>query len=143
MATIKVKYGGCGIIYKDANGVERHSLKTPESGPFECDDAQAAHFVGLGMADYVNDLGWQAVADPDPIPDGSQEPKKNTVSLDKEQLEAMDYNKLKKLAADMGVKPKGSKKADLVAAISAAEVEIEDPEDLDDDLPDLSTAEPE
>lgn len=142
MATIRVKCG-CGITYRDANGVERHALKTPENGPFECDDAQADRLVKLEVAEYVNDLGWRAVADPVPQPDGSQEPEKKTVSLDKEQLEAMDYNKLKKLAADIGVKPKGSKKADLVAAISAAEVEIEDPEDLDDDLPDLSTAEPE
>ena len=131
MATIKVKYGGCGIIYKDANGVERHSLKTPESGPFECDDAQAAHFVGLGMAEYV---GY--------TPAPSQETEKKVGTLDKEQLEAMDYNQLKKLAASLGVKPKGNKKADLVAAIAAAEVEVEEVDDLDD-LPDLSTAEPE
>ena len=132
MATIKVKYGGCGIIYRDANGVERHALKTPESGPFECDDAQAAHFVGLGMAEYVGNT---------PAPSHGAE--KQTGTLDKEQLETMEYNQLKKLAASLGVKPNGNKKADLVAAISAAEVEIEDPEDFDDDLPDLSTAEPE
>jgi hypothetical protein len=139
MATIRVKCG-CGITYRDAAGTERHALKTPEDGSFECDDAQAARLVKMGVANYVDNLGWQAVEDPDPLPDGSQEPKKKTGTLDKEQLESMDYNKLKKLAAEMGVKPKGSKKADLVEAISAAEVEVED---SDDYLPDLSTAEPE
>ena len=142
MVKIKVLYGGCGITYRDANGVERHALKTPENGPFECDDAQAARLVKMGVANYVDDLGWRAVADPVPQPDGPQEPEKKTVSLDKEQLEAMDYNELKKLAADMGVKPKGNKKADLIEAIATVEVEVEEVDDLDD-LPDLSTAEPE
>ena len=161
MATIKVKYGGCGIKYTDANGNARHALKTPESGPFECDDAQAARLVGLGVAEYVNDLGWKKVADPEPQPDAqqeepvqepvepAQEPEKKMGHLSAEDLEKWDYNELKKLAADMGVVPEGRKKSDYIAAIVAVEVELGpevDPDDVDDpdnDLPDLTAADPE
>ena len=144
MATIRVKCG-CGITYRDGNGVERHALKTPDDRPFECDDAQADRLVKLGVADYVNDLGWRAVADPAPVPESSQEPEKRMGHLDAKDLETWDFNELKKLAADMGVVPNGKKKADYIAAIVEVEVELGpevDPEDLDD-LPDLSTAEPE
>lgn len=154
MALIKVICGGCGIQYTDANGNARHALKTPESGPFECDDAQASRLIGLGVAAvYVDGIGWQQagqqVADPETAPavqadeqqeeqaDGSQETEKTTRRLDAEDLETWDYNDLKKLAADMGVEPKGKKKADYIAAIVAAEVEI------GDDMPELSVADPE
>ena len=156
MARIKVTRGGCGIQYTDAHGNARHALKTPESGPFECADAQAARLVELGVADYVNDLGWRQVADPAPKPEvqeetgePSQEAEKATGHLDAEQLAGMDYNELKKLAFDMGVEPKGKKKSDYIAAIVAVEVELGpevDPDDVDDpdnDLPVLSAADPE
>ena len=157
MAKIKVTRGGCGIQYIDANGNARHALKTPEDKPFECDDAQAARLVGLGVADYVNDLGWQQVADPDPEPqtdeqleeqdDGAQEPEKRMGHLDPIELEKWDYIDLKALAADMGVEPKGKKKSDYIAAIVAEEVElgpeVDPDEDDGDDLPDLSAADPE
>lgn len=161
MAKIKVKYGGCGIKYTDANGMERHALKTPENGPFECDDAQAARLVGLGVAEYVG-LQWKQEAN-DQQEDGNdqqeeatqepaepaQEPEKEMGHLSAEDLETWDYNELKKLAADMGVVPEGKKKSDYIAAIVAVEVELGpevDPDDVDDpdnDLPDLSAAEPE
>ena len=154
MARIKVKYGGCGIKYKDGNGVERHALKTPENGPFECDDAQAERLVGLGVAEYVG-LQWKRIADePAPQPEAqqeapAQEPEKRMGHLSAEDLESWDYNELKKLAADMGVVPNGKKKADYIAAIVAVEVEIGpevDPDDVDDpdnDLPVLEAADPE
>lgn len=155
MAKIKVKYGGCGIKYKDGNGVERHALKTPENGPFECDDAQAARLVDLGVAEYVGTV--KAVDEvPAPQPEGqqvepeaTQEPEKKMGHLSAEDLESWDYNELKKLAADMGVTPEGKKKADYIAAIVAVEVELGpevDPDDVDDpdnDLPVLSAADPE
>ena len=162
MVTIKVLYGGCGIKYKDGNGVERHALKTPESGPFECDDAQATRLVGLGVAEYVCNV--KAAEDvPGPNPDAqqeeteatqepeetAQEPEKVMGHLSAEDLESWDYNELKKLAAEMGVVPAGRKKADIIAAIVAVEVELGpevDPDDLDDpdnDLPVLSAADPE
>ena len=157
MAKIKVICGGCGVQYTDANGNARHALKTPESGPFECDDAQAARLVNLGVAAvYVDGIGWQNVAAPAPQPDTqreeapeeaqkteeTQEPETKTGHLDAADLEKWDYNDLKALAADMGVNPVGKKKADYIAAIVAAQVEIDDEEDPDD-LPELSVADPE
>lgn len=155
MATIKVKYGGCGIKYKDGNGVDRHALKTPENGPFECDDAQAARLVGLGVAEYVAakpapqpEQQQEEPAAQEPV-EPAQEPEKVMGDLSAEDLESWNFNELKKLAADMGVVPTGKKKSDYIAAIVAVEVELGpevDPDEVDDpdnDLPVLSAADPE
>ena len=53
MIKIRVTRGGCGISYEDEHGTKRHALKTPEDGPFMCDEAQAERLVGLGVAAYV------------------------------------------------------------------------------------------
>lgn len=152
MAKIRVIQGGCGISYKDEHGTARHTLKTPEHGAFECDDAQAARLVRLGVAAYVTEQ--QATTEPseDPAANSkepgqtpSSESEKLTGHLDAAELESWEYNELKKLAADMGVTPKGKKKADLIDAIVAVEVELGDEVDPDneDDLPDLNAADPE
>lgn len=152
MAKIRVIQGGCGISYKDEHGTARHTLKTPEHGTFECDDAQAARLVRLGVAAYVTEQ--QATTEPsvdpaanskDPGQTPGSESEKLTGHLDAAELESWDYNELKKLAADMGVTPKGKKKADLIDAIVAVEVELGDEVDPDneDDLPDLNAADPE
>ena len=150
---IRVTCGGCGIKYTDAHGNARHALKTPEDAPFECEIEQAKRLVELGVAEYVRDKVSEPVPqngtqneDDDELPDlsaadGSQETETSTSHLDAEQLEGMDYNELKKLAANMGVKPEGQKKSDYIAAIVAAEVEPGDEDD--DELPDLSAADPE
>lgn len=141
MRKIRITRGGCGISYEDAHGAKRHALKTPESGPFECDDAQADRLVRLGVAAYVTTKTPEAQQEPeDPSDQEPQEPEKITGHLDTSELESWDYNKLKKLAADMGVEPKGKKKADYIAAIVAVEAE---PGDEDDDLPELGAADPE
>ena len=151
MATIKLNYGGCGVKYTDANGNARHALKTPESGPFECDDARAARLVEQGMAEYVG-LQWPKVEGPAPqtgeqqgdTGEPSQETEKATGHLDAAQLETMTNEQLKNLAADMGVDVTGcKKKADYIEAIVAVEVEIGDEDDPDNDLPDLNAADPE
>ena len=135
---IKIKYGGCGIKYKDGNGVERHALKTPEDGPFLCEIEQAKRLVDLGVAEYVG----EPVQAPENNTGDTEKPRL-TGHLDAADLETMDYNALKKLAADMGVEPVGGKKKEhYIAAIVAAEVEI-DPENEDDELPDLNAADPE
>ena len=164
MAKIKVICGGCGIVYTDAHGNARHALKTPESGPFECDDVQAGRLVAAGVAEYVNGRegsvhDWKEVADPAPHTDeqqekqadGSQEPEKITGHLDPEQLETMTTEQLKALAADMGADVTGCrKKADYIAAIVSVEVEVETyatvdypNEDDGDELPELTAADPE
>lgn len=148
MRKIKITRGGCGITSKDASGNTRHTLKTEEHPPFECDDAQADRLVRLGVAKYV---GAADAAEPDaqqekPDAQAAQKPEKVTVHLDAADLETWDYNDLKRLAADMGVKPAGQKKADYIAAIVAEEVEVDmdEPDELDDDeMPVLSTADPE
>lgn len=151
MIKIRVTRGGCGISYNDEHGTKRHALKTPEDGPFMCDEAQAERLVRLGVAAYVTGKAPEVPQDPDADTDpGNQEPEKATGHLDAAELENWDYNQLKKLAADMGVTPKGKKKADLIAAITAAEVEPgndTDPDEgdgsEDDDLPELGAADPE
>lgn len=151
MIKIRVTRGGCGISYNDEHGTKRHALKTPEDGPFMCDEAQAERLVRLGVAAYVTGKAPEVPQDPDADTDpGNQEPEKATGHLDAAELESWDYNQLKKLAADMGVTPKGKKKADLIAAITAAEVtpgNDTDPDEgdgsEDDDLPELGAADPE
>ena len=147
MARIIVTRGGCGIKYTDDHGNARHALKTPESGAFECDDAQAERLVRMGVAAYVTEKAAEPVAQADAQQegqaDGSQEPEKLTGHLDAAQLEAMTNDQLKNLAGDLGVDITGcKKKADYIAAITAAEVEIGD-EDDGDELPDLGAADPE
>lgn len=131
---IKIKAGGCGVKYKDENGVERFALKTPEDGAFNCEIEQAKRFVALGAAEFVADGDSKAL-------------KGGKVSghLSAEQLEEMNYNELKKLAADMGVKATGNKKENYIAAIVAAEVEADADDVVDDadDLPDLGAVDPE
>ena len=157
MAKIKVICGGCGIVYTDEHGNARHALKTPENGPFECDDVQAGRLVAAGVAAYVDELegsihDWKEVAAPAHQTDGQQqEPEKLTGHLDAAQLETMTNEQLKALAADMGVNVTGcKKKADYIAAIVSVEVDVEtyatvdDPnEDDGDELPELSAADPE
>ena len=151
MIKIRVTRGGCGISYNDEHGTKRHALKTPEDGPFMCDEAQAERLVRLGVAAYVTGGALEAPQDPDADTDpDNQESEKTAGHLDAAELESWDYNQLKKLAADMGVTPKGKKKADLIAAITAAEVTPGNDTDHDegdgsedDDLPELGAADPE
>lgn len=149
MVKIRVTCGGCGIEYTDEHGNARHALKTADDGPFLCDAGQAERLVGLGVAAYVT------TKEPDKTEDGGdQDPREapdvQTGHLSAEDLEKMSFNDLRKLAADMGVKPEGGKKADYIAAIAAVEVAAgneeteDDGEDKgDDELPDLGAADPE
>lgn len=135
---IKITRGGCGIKYTDEHGNARHALKTPEDGAFDCEAEQAERLVGLGVAEYV---GEEPVAQADA--------QQVSGHLDAAALEEMDYNELKKLAADMGVVPEGKKKADYIAALVAVEVEADGEEetdgeeDPDNDMPELNAADPE
>lgn len=153
MKKIKVTQGGCGINFPNGNGGLKFELKTTADKPFYCDDAQADRLVRLGVAAYVGETQGKAV-DPatehigEEPAETAQEPEKVYGHLSAENLETWDYNDLKKLAADMGVEPKGKKKADYIAAIVAEEVELGpevDPEELEDpdELPELGVADPE
>lgn len=134
---IKVTVGGCGIKYTDNNGMERHELKKPEDGPFECEIKQAKRLVELGVAEFVPQKTTPAAPSNDDPPAQAGQASGHLCA---EDLEAMDYNDIKKLAAEMGVKPEGKTKADYIAALVAAEVEVSDDED---DPPALGAVDPE
>ena len=140
MKEIKIINGTYG--YRPAPGVVEP--KNPESPAFFAEDKEAERLVGLGVAEYVNDLGCEEVAN-DPqndAGDGSEDGKSDD-RLTAEALEKWDYNDIKALAADMGVTPEGKKKSDYINAILAAQDESETDEDDEDGLPTLSAADPE
>lgn len=140
MKAIIITRGTCGVKYTGANGCARYTTKTAADGAFEIDDAQAERFVSLGVAKYAT--ATEAAQEPEAIPgtpSDDEEGEQLTGHLDADQLGAMSYNDLKKLAADMGVKPEGNKKDDYIAAICAADVDADD----EDELPDLNAADPE
>lgn len=123
MKKIKVICGGCGIRYKETSGRFRYTHKTAEDKPFECEDAQAERLVSLGIAEYVET----------PASNGEETaiyPKEDMqdVHFERKDLEAMDYNDLRKLAAELGVEAEGKKKADYIEAIMAHYEEDEFPE---------------
>ncbi len=141
MKAIIITRGTCGVKYTCANGSTRYTTKTAADGAFEIDDAQAERFVSLGVAKYATATEGTA-QDPETTPETTaddEEGEQLTGHLDADQLGAMTYNELKKLAADMGVKPEGTRKDDYIAAICAADVEVGD----EDELPELNAADPE
>lgn len=145
MKKIKIVNGTYG--YRPAPAVVEP--KTPEDPAFLVEDQEAARLVALGVAAYV---GEAPAAPEEPAP-ASEEPEAPEAPAEEseepetpaapgytaEQLEGMDYNALKALAAERGVKPAGQKKTDYIAALMAADVEVED----DDDMPELTAADPE
>ena len=143
MVKIRVTCGGCGIEYIDEHGKQRHMLKTAENGPFECDEEQAERLVRLEVAEYVNakevDIAWE---NDDEQHSGIEQELKNG-HLSAEELKEWDFNDLRELAADMGVKPKGKKKVDYIDAIVAEEVEIGNRETEDDEFEKPEVADPE
>lgn len=131
MRKIRVTVGTVG--YFDGG---HHKTKTTSDKPFECEDAQAAHFVECGVAEYV-DQEQEKGHEPE------QQSEPEAAHLDAAQLEAMTNDQLKNLAGDLGIDVTGcKKKADFVAAIVAADVEP-GPADDEDELPDLTAADPE
>lgn len=139
MMTIKVTRGTCGIKYTDAKGITKYDTKTAADGAFDIDEAQAERLVSLGVAKYATTTEENVKAAEKA--EEADEDEKLTGHLDADQLGEMSYDELKKLAADMGVTPKGKKKDDYIEAICAAEVEAG--EEDEDELPDLNAADPE
>lgn len=120
---IKVVRGGCGIRYKEASGRFRYTHKTSQDEPFECEDAQAERLVSLGMAEYAGTPGPNLQGTDPSSKEGVQD-----TCFEQKDLEAMDYNELRKLAAELGVETDGKKKLDYVEAIIAYYEEDELPE---------------
>lgn len=150
MVKIRVTCGGCGIEYTDEHGNARHALKTADDGPFLCDAKQAERLVRLGVAAYVTTKEPAKTEAGESDQDPGENPDAQTGHLSAEDLEKWDFNDLRKLAADMGVKPEGKKKTDYIAAIVSVEVTAGDDEtendgeaEGDDELPELGAADPE
>lgn len=133
MRKIRVTVGTVGFF--DSG---HHKTKSTNDKPFECEDAQAAHFVECGVAEYV-DQEQEKGREPE------QRGEPEVGHLDAAQLEAMTNEQLKNLAGDLGIDVTGcKKKADFVAAIVATDVEPGPAEgEGEDELPDLSPADPE
>lgn len=100
MRRIEVTVGAVGVLLGEK---KKYAVKTAKDGAFDCDDAQAARFVRLGVAKYV-DAGEASVEDP-------------VVATD---LQAMTIAQLKNMADDLGIDADNcKKKSDYIAAIVA------------------------
>lgn len=133
--------------------------KNKESKPFELEDSKALRLISEGVAEAVNtgDISDDKAAKvPEPTSDDDKavnvpDPNTNNTSvnipgpetvsghLDDGSLEEYNINELRKLAKDLGVSSKGTKK-ELIDRIS--EVEVSAPED-DEEPPLLQPAVPE
>lgn len=144
----------------------KNGMKRASDGPFSLSPAEEERLVRRGVAAYVPEEPVSPVAtlhvgdddnekgvntdDENTAADGQETPDSESgekVYLDREQLAAMDYNELKKLAADMGAKPASQKKEDLIAAIAAIPVEPGPAEeqhapDDDEEPPEVTPEEP-
>lgn len=88
--------------------------KTSSDEPFELEDAKAERLIGLGVAVEV-----------------SSEEK---ISGDTdESLENLEYNELKKMAKECGVKASGTKKELIEAIMQAKESEVAPVQQAEDD----------
>ena len=122
--------------YKDAKG--NVIPKTSKDEPFSLTAEQEARLVKRGVAAYVGDedkkdengQGGSAIP-----PEGH---------IDKEQLEEMDYNDLKRLAKEMDLPTAGTKK-ELAERIAEAKLQTDDAENESDEEkpPVLTPADPE
>lgn len=132
--------------------------KNKNSKPFELEDSKALRLISEGVAEAVNtgDISDDKAAKvPEPTSDdkvvnvpapntndkSGNIPESETVPghLDGGSLEEYNINELRKLAKDLGVSSKGTKK-ELIERIS--EVEVSAPED-DEEPPVLQPADPE
>ena len=125
-------YTGGRVVPKDKN-----------DAPFELPSDEEARLVNAGVAEYVGRPAHVTVHVDPSHDEQDQEGEKLISHFEPSDLELMPYNELKKLAKDIGINPIGMKKADLVQAIAEVEVEPGPLYDSEDDVPDLTVADPE
>ena len=142
--TIKVIFGGCVIEYIDNHGTTRHALKTPEDGPFDCQEDVAERLVSLGVAEYAAKENILELSGGEKK--GMQEDGMEVESLhrmdeaDEEQLYAMKMKDLQSLVKEKGLDARDCKrKEDYVNLILSAD---SDGEDDEEEPPDLEGMEP-
>lgn len=110
---IKMKAGRFGL---NVDGIVKGMDKN--SPPFEATEEQEARLVKLGLAEYVGE--------PAPAAEGGEGVA----------LEDMKADDLRALGKEYGLSFKvGTKKADMIEAIKAAQAEGGEDEDTDDDNP--------
>lgn len=134
MPKIKVTCGTVGIVLKDSDGNSRFTTRTSSDEAFDVSSEEARRFIDRGVAELVSGSLESA-----------EEPAeaKEVPRLDVEELSAMPNSELKKIAENMGIDTKNfRKKDDFIKAITDVIAEAEE-SDEEDDLPDLSAADPE
>lgn len=129
---IKGVYG-----YLDENGMVKP--KTEKDAPFELTREQEERLVGLGVAVYVEGETSEGIPTDEPTQGVEEE---ELAHLDPDQLEELTNAKLKELAEDMGLETsKLRTKAQLIEAITAADVIPGPAEDDGEELPSFDAAE--
>lgn len=124
---IKMIMGVYGFMDKD--GIIRP--KTPADNPFELLPEQEERLVRLGVAQYVENVKSAPVS---PV---EQDPIDIEVTPDVEHaLSELSVKELREIGKDYGLTFKiGTSKADMVAAIEAAEAELMDADEDDEPAP--------
>lgn len=120
MRTVRIIFGTYG--YHDGYSID---AKTRNSEPFELDDAEAERIVSLGVAEYTDEANDIAVATPASDNNAHEYSVNSSVS------------DLRALAKSVGITFKiGTTKEDMVAA-------LDEYFKNDEDMPDMSAADPE
>lgn len=125
-----------GLPVKQKNGEIRVVAKGPEDGPFTASPEQEARLVEQGLARRV-DAPAPVVVD---APIGFNE---TPDEVEIRPLDEMNANELRELGKEYGLTFRvGMKKADMIAAITAAQAEpVEVDETPDEDAPTFDAAE--
>ncbi len=119
MKRIKIVVGTYGYRKDSTSPIEAINKN---SEPIEVEDAEAERLVGLGVAKYVDNTSESVIKG----------------HLDVGQFDNWSIKELQKLAKDMGLKANGSK-AELIARITAEEVEVPAEDDTDGEEPEGNT----
>lgn len=130
------------LVVKDSVIYQGQIYKTNKS--FDLDDVLAKELIKNGIVVSYSNKKEEVVAESasEDSPEEQKEVKTVTVTFDKESLEEMKYQELKKLASDMGLDASG-KKEELVERIANELVEVDTDEVAEDeeDLPNTSMPE--
>lgn len=109
------------------------------SGPFEVSAEKEERLIRLGLAVRVDHVDTEMPIGFDetpPVVDGEDETDETEAETEEVDLEALTVNELREIGKQYGVAFKvGMKKADMIAAIEAAQSEDDAAEDDGEDAP--------
>lgn len=142
MAKVRIIRGAYG--YKPKGAFAPKAI-TFADGPIEVSDEEAARLVSLGVAEAVATPAVPADEhnecsnmsdDESPSTGDCGDAPTFTAHLDPEQLSELTVDELKQMAKDMGVTiPARAKKDDIIAAIVAVDVEVDEDAVVDGEEP--------